>query len=113
MGALALFFPFFIGSVLTELAAWLLGAANPWGLVFVVAAALSLLGVVLGLWVRARYQEKRTIPSLSCLVLLLSLGLLLAEFTPLSSLRVLCWSLAFWVGLRWLPKAIWQIGSMC
>jgi hypothetical protein len=113
MGALALFFPFFIGSVLTELAAWLLGAANPWGLVFIVAAAQSLLGVVLGLWVRARYQEKRTIPSLSCLVLLLSLGLLLAEVTPLSSLRVLCWSLAFWVGLRWLPKAIWQIGSMC
>ena len=113
MGALALFVPFFIGAALTEVSAWLLGVASPWALVLGVAAALSFLGVALGLWVRARYQRRQAIPSLSCLVLLLASGLLFGGLTPLSLLRALCWSLAFWVGLRWLPRAIWQIGSMC
>jgi hypothetical protein len=113
MGALALFVPFFLGAALTESLAWSLGSATPWALVACVGAGLSLLGVAVGLWVRARYQQRREAPALWWLVLSLALALSLGGLALLPALRVLGWSLALWVGLRWLPKAIWQIGSMC
>lgn len=113
MGALALVFPFLVGVGLTETTAWALGFGVYWVLVALVSAGLSLLGVALGLWVRSCYQSKKEPPGLSLLALGFGLLLLLGGLGPLMLLRALGWSLALWLGLRWLPKAIWQIGSMC
>jgi hypothetical protein len=113
MGAIALVAPFLLGVALSETAAWCSGLVIAWQFALGVAVILLIEGVALGLWIRARYQKLQEAPSLWWFSLALFLLLLFAGFSPLSLLRALCWSFAVWLGLRWLPKAIFQIGDMC
>jgi hypothetical protein len=110
MGAIALFVPLFGASIISETISYAWLGEVSWRLVLFVSLGLAIVGSSFALWIRARYEKNQEAPNLLWFVLLfvLVVGIASAEW-----LRALLWSLAVWLGLRWLPDAIFKIGSMC
>jgi hypothetical protein len=110
MGVIALAVPFFLSALLSEGLSYGLTHAFLWRPALLIAVLLGVVGALFALWIRARYQKNQGPPFLFWFVLLFALviGAWSGEW-----MRPLLWSVAVWLGIRWLPNAIFTIGSMC
>jgi hypothetical protein len=110
MGVIALAIPFALSALLSEGLSYALTSALLWRPIAWIISLLCIAGALFALWIRARYQKNQEAPFLLwfVLVFLLVVGGWSGEW-----IRALLWSLAVWLGVRWLPDAIFKIGSMC